>query len=119
MSLNVNWINLFIKMFQSSHDSLSNTFQDNFINIVNISFPCWAFFVSFNCIMNFLQKFLDSNTIFFDVLLSVLENSFMNHIIIIRRKWSIFSFKDFLINGFKAFLNFFNTFFHFFDNFES
>ena len=112
-------IYLFVQIFQCSNNSSTNTNQYYFIDIINIRFPNGRFFINFNCIINFSNKFMYSLSIFFHILSFCRKHSKMNLLEIIRWKWFILSFNHRFVNCFQTTFHFFNGVFHFLHNIKS
>jgi hypothetical protein len=118
MFLDIEGVNLFVQMLQSSDDSLSNTFKDDFINVIDISFPNRRLLVNVNFGMYFSHQLMDLVTIFFHILHFLGEYTLLLGIVVIHSHSSVLSLQHFNVDIVQTDFDFRNSFLHDLDHFE-
>ncbi len=118
MFLQINWIDLFIQMFEGCYNGLGYAFEHYFIDIINISFPDRWFLIDIDFGMHLSDQLMNLTSLVFYDLLFLRENTLLLSIVIFDSHGSILSFQDFHVNIIQAYFYFCNSFFHNLNNFE-
>jgi hypothetical protein len=112
-------VDLLIQMLKGSDDGLGDSFKDDLVHVVDISFPNGALLVDVDLSVHFSDQLVDLVTVLLDVLHLLGEHTLLLGVVVVHSHGSVLAFEDLDVDVFQTEFDSADSFLHDLDHFES